>query len=131
MVLPPRPYHYGPNRFQDGASTLVWFTLQINTTMKDLRDLMNMIEEGQYAFDDSHPYFDGVWDSFKKIHNLSVPDAVITPSPEVIRHQNKRRVSANIPKVKNAMLGKTNESDFADFDRDGGPGGNPGGDDDD
>ena len=26
MVLPPRPF--GPNRFQDGASALVWFTLR-------------------------------------------------------------------------------------------------------
>ncbi len=82
--------------------------------MKDLRDLIGVIEEGQYAFDDSQPYFDGVWDAFKRLANLSVPDAVITPSPSLIEYQAKRYrvISSNQKSIKNK------KKRFDDMDRD-------------
>ncbi len=100
--------------------------------MKDLRDLMSLIEEGQYAFDDSHPHFEGVWDSFKKISNLSVPDAVIAPSPDLVRFNSQRRNNQKPPatRIHDAMMAKDKSGDWALFNREGGPGGNPGGDDD-
>lgn len=97
---------------------------QLNISMKDLRDLMSMIEESQNAFDDTQPYFDGVWDSFKKIHNLSVPDAVMAPSAETLRAERRRR-SMNASKVKEEFV-KSSEDDTALI-RQGEDGGNSGG----
>jgi hypothetical protein len=90
---------------------------------------MAAIEEGQYSFDDSHPHFEGVYDAFKKIDNRSVPDAVMAPCPETLRFEHKRRMFNKTPR-KNPLLAKTDESDFSVFDREGGPGGTPGGKDD-
>lgn len=99
--------------------------------MKDLRDLMKVIEEGQYAFDDQHNYFDGVWDSFKKINNLSVPDAVMAPPVDAMRVEHKRRLNTKPQKIVDAMMKKTVNEDDTMLNREGGSGGNPGGDDDD
>lgn len=89
---------------------------------------MKLIEESQYSFDDEYPHFEGVWDSFKKIHNLSVPDAVMAPSPELIRYQMRRRRQAAIAKkIRAERLKKSNEDDTVLM-NEGENGGNGGGD---